>query len=475
LPLHPILLTCDDGYASAWTDATPILRKHHASAAMFFEGRLTDLQLASEQASSWSDSLRAFFQGLLSEKSPRLTADQLVEMKRSGVWYLQSHGWAGHSNLVVDASGTSIPYWYANLAWLPDQGRLETRPEFEERIRADLHRFKTTFEPIIHEKIDSFAFPSGEFGQNGPLAPGGNPRTRLEAGHSNAGDLTPLLRDALGKEGYTSAFAVSLPGGSHAASLQDDILALPRLGIGAEFTIDSLHNLTEDAIELPEIAPNDTFADPGPLAFQGGKLWTASSSRPRLYRLSRTGRIEATWRIPELMEGRGSNPSLISGILPSEQGLVIVQKAGWGVGASPCLTRVRFEGERPVIVERRRLAKAASWLVGVTELDGRGIGMTDEGRFIDLQSGSVLFSLALADTFERHGRFAGPIVVGDALLVYDRMEHEVLSIRRDGAVIESAPLRGDVRNLATGPDGFFTVDWSDRRHIVRYYRLKGYR
>jgi len=446
LPGKPLLVTFDDGYRTAWTSGTPLLRKHHATATMFFEGILTGT------------------------KPERLTIPELLEMKSSGVWTLQSHGWMGHSNIVVDANGTKNPYWYANLMYLPEQHRLETHAEFEERIRADLHHFKQAFEPKLGP-IVSFAYPSGEFGQNSALLKGGDPKAKLEAGHSNAADLTPLLFDALRKEGYATAFAVSIPGVAHPASLENSLYALPRVGVGADFKIAAIDILQISGAELPEIS-HDVFDDPGPIAAAGDGVYVASTVLPQIFKLDAHGRVTNAYYVDALLDDRHGNPSLISALIPLSDGVEVIQQAGWWAGAAPKLTRLRLTSSGAEVVESKVLPNGLSWLVGVTPFKSTQIGMTDDGHLFDVTTAKPIATVQLpdpADREKRQNRFAGPVVIADRLVVYDRTRRMLLQIDDGGKATPIFALTGDVRNLAAAGAVLLTVDWSDDRHVLQRY------
>jgi len=450
LPTKPMLLTFDDGYASAFTDGTPVLRKHHATAIMFFEGILTDT------------------------KAGRLTTPQLRAMLASGVWELQSHGFKGHSNIVVDAAGTRTPYWYANLAWLPDKARLETASEFEARVREDLHTFRATFEPKLGIRIHMFAYPSGEFGQNDALQAGGDPLTKLEAGHSNARGLTPLLFDALQKEGYEMAFSVSIPGDTVGAERANSLFAIPRLGAGAGFTFTSVDKLATAGTILPEIV-HDRFTSPGPLAiFGSGRLLLASTQQPNLFELGPDGRLDAQWEIPELLSDRRTFPTLISAVIPEDDGTAsVVQQAGWWPNATPQVTRVKLAASgTATVISRTALPSALNWLVGVTSYGGKRIGMTDSGDLLTFPAGIRLGSIALeTKATERQNRFAGPFLSSGALTVYDRTARELLTIDERGAVLAHSSLDGDLRNFTSLGDKLYAVDFANKRHILMQYRV----
>ncbi len=449
LPPKPVLLTFDDGYASALTAATPILKEHHAVATMFFEGAATG-------------------------KLPgRLTLANLRAMRASGVWTLESHGWMGHTPLVVAADGTKSPYWYANLMWRSRDGRLETPIEYDARIRADLHRFRTTFEPLLHTTLDVFAYPSGEFGQNGPLAPGGNPLARLEAGHSNAPDLRPIFLHALASEGYRSAFAVAVPGVVHAASPQDGPYAFPRIGVGADFDPAILDTVASAGIELPEIDHGDTFADCLAIAPVGSGLLVASTQQPEFFSLAENGRDLGNLTIPALLADRPGHPALVAALVPQGDELTVLQQAGWWPGATAFVTRLKLTAATATVLAREPLPSRLRWPVGAVADGHRILAMDDGGRVFDLAHAAdgPIFSVAVAAGDIRNGRFAGPALIGERLFVFDRIQRMIDEIDRHGAILARAALGGDIRALSSDGDDLLAVDASSKRRVVRRLRL----
>lgn len=448
LPPKALLITFDDGYASALSSATAILRKHHATATMFFEGKIT--------------------KGL---KAGRLTLADLRAMRASGVWQLASHGWIGHGNLPVAADGRTSPYWYGNLMWRAADGRLETLAEYEARIADDLHHFRSTFEPLLKTRLDVFAYPSGEYGQNGALTPGGNPSTRLEAGHSNSRDLTNVLTRVLAHEGFRAAFAVAVPGAVHAASPQDGPYTFPRIGVGSRFDPAILDAIATEGFELPEITSADTFADCTTLVHANDRYLTASVGRPELFQLAEDGRPRATIDVPQLLDDRRNEPALVSALIARGNDVTVLQQAGWWPAATPYLTKITLADGRATVVAREALPANLNWTVGAIERDGKLVAMTDEGRFYDVADarGAPLFSVALA-AGERHARFVGPAVVRGRTFVVDRTLAMLEEIDARGEVLATSALGGDVRAIASrGTSELLAVDWAAQRRIVRRF------
>ncbi|MHB8461721.1 MAG: polysaccharide deacetylase family protein, partial [Vulcanimicrobiaceae bacterium] len=401
LPSKPVLITFDDGYRSAWTEATPILARHHDVATMFFEGHATDNPLIPR----------------------RLTRADVRAMARSGIWSVQSHGFAGHSDLLVSANGATSPYWYANLAWLPKLHRFETRTEFQKRITADLTHFRTTFEPFTGAPIDVFAFPSGEYGQNAPLRPGETASIRIQAGDSNAADLTPLVDTALRSAGYIAAFAVSNYGSDHLANATDSIFAIPRIGVNESFTLAEISALETVGSELPEIAQGK-YADVGPVAVIPGGMLAASTDAPTLFVLNAEGRAQGTSSFPELLMDRAGHRSLIRGLAFDHGTLWLIQQKGQGPHARPMLAQFTVLPGKIAFVSRKPLPAAMNWTVGLAVIDHRLVAIDGSGDLFDATSGTAITKLsgvAPGDPgIDPYSRFTGLAATATTLFTYDR-------------------------------------------------------
>ncbi|NNM99721.1 MAG: polysaccharide deacetylase family protein [Candidatus Eremiobacteraeota bacterium] len=449
MPQRSVTLTFDDGYRSAWTEATPIFQRYHASATMFFEGHAT---------------------GTI---PGRLTDADLRAMARSGVWSLQSHGFAGHSDLVVGPHGDLSPYWYANLEWLSKEHRFETLAEFEERVQGDLLRFRHTFEPITGAPIDLFAYPSGEYGENAALPSGANPQTNTDAGHSNSPNLTPLIFRALKNDGFIAAFSVYDPGHVHFASRGDDLYALPRIGFTAKASVAQdlqfMNALETKGIEFPEIYGGH-YTAVAPIAVSGAHIYAASTTQPLLYLLDRHGRRIAAYREIALDRGRAGAPAAIGALAIAKDKLWVVQQAALGARVTPFLNEFSIAGGAPKLVARRALPKALSWVVGIAWLDGKLYGIDDGGEIFDVQSGRQVGRIVRSNTYQS-GRFAGLAAKDGELVTYDRKTHRIIFFIPQGAIRTVGALRGDVRSLAVEGDRLYVSRWDPARHMLRIYTM----
>ncbi len=449
LPRRSVTITFDDGYRSAWIDATPILRQFHASATMFFEGHATGTMHG------------------------RLNDADLRAMARSGIWSLQSHGFAGHSDLIVGPHNEQSPYWYANLQWLAKDRRFESIAEFGRRIRNDLLRFRHTFEPVTGARIDLFAYPSGEYGQNAALPPGANPQTNVQAGHSNAQGLTPAIFGALRRAGFIAAFAVYDPGHVHFASRSDDLYALPRIGFAATASVASdlqaIHALESKGIEFPEI-DNGAYTAVAPIAVAGTDIYAASTTQPVLYLLNRYGRRIATYFEPALMRGRADVPSAIGALAIVGRRLWVMQQAGGNGRVPPYLSEFSIAHGAPVLVTRHALPTAMSWLVGIARLGGTLYGIDDGGTIFDVATGHPTGSLVRSNKYQS-GRFAGLASSDGMLVTYDRRMQRLIYVTPAGAERAFAPLHGNVRSLALEGNRLFVSRWDTARHMLRIYTI----
>lgn len=428
LPAKPLLITFDDGFASAWTEATPVLRKHGMTAVMFVEGERVD------------------------HRTPgRLRRDDLTAMERSGIWRIESHGYAGHSTLRIDAAGTAPPYWYSNLAWLPEQKRLETRPEFLARLRKDFAAERLLVEGAVHHGVTAFAYPSDEYGENYP-------------GHSNAPHLYPLIAQALREGGVEIAFATSVPAHYYASSRADDPYTLPRVGMGELTSVAFAESTDAGYADIPDLSRAGGYLDSRTIALApDGGIWAAAAQRPDLFSLDLHGRELARWHVDALQSDRVEKPTLIAGLLATgERTLDVYLQRGVSAQGHPRLVTLAIDGSMAAVEHDQALPPEDNWLVGIARYHGKVVGLGSRGGVHDLRTGAVIARFAPASdpwTSRDRGRFAALCSLGDALVTFDRKNAAFVLLSADGT-LRSFPYDGDpsIWSCAGTPRGDLLID-----------------
>ncbi|GAW93767.1 polysaccharide deacetylase family protein [Calderihabitans maritimus] len=123
LPDKPVVITFDDGYASTYHQAFPILKQYGLKAIIFILGSFVDNSNASP---------------------PSLTWKQMQEMVRSGVVEIQSHSYDlhGEDDLV--------------------QKTEESQSEYEQRIYKDLVKIKQLIETKTGQPVTALSWPNGK-------------------------------------------------------------------------------------------------------------------------------------------------------------------------------------------------------------------------------------------------------------------------------------------------------------------------
>jgi peptidoglycan/xylan/chitin deacetylase (PgdA/CDA1 family) len=452
------VITFDDGFVSAWTQATPILRRHHSKAMMFVEGKRVNLT------------------------SGRITSAQIKAMVASGVWEIESHGYTGHWALQIGPrAGDLSPYWYANLAWLPAKKRLETPKEFEDRIYADLRRSRQMLAAISGSTVTVFAYPSGEFGQNIPLPAGADPDVFAgEQGHSNATGLTAHLEAALRRAGFDNAFAVVVPGTEAGASLAEAPYLFSRSGVSPQEYDPDVSVLTDGAIKLPAISPDYHWVDCRSILGLPDSLWVAGNAAPFIYRINAvTGEVHDVVEVKALQAGREGQPVLAVALMVQPDGSFLAyQQKGWWDGAQARLLSFRIENSTAVDVKATALDEDAAWFVGMAMVNGKPIGLTEDGAFYSLDGGAARqlpFSLP-NDTpgwkQDDVGRFAGLAYAHGLLYAVDRKASRLLGVDpANGAIRETAdiPSSADIRAVGGDEHYLWLVNYAyDRRTVLRW-------
>jgi poly-beta-1,6-N-acetyl-D-glucosamine N-deacetylase len=148
LPPRPVLLTFDDGLASNWLDADPILQHYGFTAVAFLTtGTVTQPH----------------------RPSSRLSTEQVRRMAASGRWEFGGHTDDLH-RLAAVRGGGQAPALINRLVG----DREETLAQWETRVRADLFRSQRFFQDVLGHPVRAFAFPYGaaDHPSNDPAIPG---------------------------------------------------------------------------------------------------------------------------------------------------------------------------------------------------------------------------------------------------------------------------------------------------------------
>lgn len=187
LPARPLLITFDDGPASNWLVADPILAQHGFSAVAFVvTGSVAD-----------------------DDGSYYLSWDQIDDMRRSGRWEIGAHTHRGHRTVDV-RQGPRRP-WLTHLKHR--DGARESVRAWHGRVARDLARSRALLRTRIgRQPTSAFAYPFGATG-----AASNHPR------------LEEMLRRTV-----ASRFDVAFAGQGRpamAATVNSDPMRVPRLSV----------------------------------------------------------------------------------------------------------------------------------------------------------------------------------------------------------------------------------------------------
>jgi hypothetical protein len=145
LPRRPFLLTFDDGYASSWANADPVLARYGWSAVMYVPTGTVG-------------------------RPGRLGWDELRELQASGRWQIDEHAGDGHLLITADPAGRRLPFYAAERH---AGGRKESFAHYTRRVSGDIEhgsamlaRNLSGWKPRV-----SFAVPFNNYGQNGSNDP----------------------------------------------------------------------------------------------------------------------------------------------------------------------------------------------------------------------------------------------------------------------------------------------------------------
>ncbi|MCU6708613.1 polysaccharide deacetylase family protein [Paenibacillus sp. J5C_2022] len=143
VPPNAVLITFDDGYESFYSKAYPILQDYGYTATNF-----VIVSLISKA----------------NEKLPRLSWDQMREMKAAGMSFY-SHTYHSHYYAEVNAAGERQPV-LANPLYRVREGQLETDEAYMERITQDLSLAEQRLKEELGNERSLLAYPYGAYNEH---------------------------------------------------------------------------------------------------------------------------------------------------------------------------------------------------------------------------------------------------------------------------------------------------------------------
>lgn len=186
LPDKAVLLTFDDGYASFYSRAFPLLKAFGFPAVLALEGSWLDAPPDAEVAYANRQLPRSRF----------LTWQQLREIQKSGLVEIASHSYDLHHGIVANPQGNLEPA-LTSRRFDAQSGRYEADTAFLARIRDDLTRNSKLLEEHLGVRPRVMVWPFGRFHQPAVAiaAELGMPLTlTLESGPSHTENLARIRR-----------------------------------------------------------------------------------------------------------------------------------------------------------------------------------------------------------------------------------------------------------------------------------------
>ncbi|MBB6673156.1 polysaccharide deacetylase family protein [Cohnella nanjingensis] len=147
VPNNAVLLTFDDGYASFYQYAYPLLRQYQAPATSF----LIVSTVGNPKAKG----------------VPKLNWDQVQEMHQNGISFY-SHTYNSHMEFPVAKNGKRIRGVLAAPLYMNINGekRVETHEEYLARITKDLDKANQVLAVKLGNRLKVIAFPYGDFSKD---------------------------------------------------------------------------------------------------------------------------------------------------------------------------------------------------------------------------------------------------------------------------------------------------------------------
>ncbi len=150
LPPKSFLLTFDDGRKDSYVGADPILEAVGFKAVMYV---------------ATADSITSVYGGR--PIGYYLHEDDLRKMAASGRWEFGSHAVQASTTggfIAIDKDGNKGNF-LSNKKWLAETEAYETDSQYENRVRFELLDSRQRLEDLTGQKIESIAYPFGDYGQ----------------------------------------------------------------------------------------------------------------------------------------------------------------------------------------------------------------------------------------------------------------------------------------------------------------------
>ncbi|WP_206669690.1 polysaccharide deacetylase family protein [Paenibacillus luteus] len=208
IPDNAVLLTFDDGYASFYTYAYPLLQKYQAPATNFLIVNAID---------------NPEYKGI-----PKVTWEQVELMHRNGIEFF-SHTYDSHKYAEMDSSGTAKTALLAAPIYLKDKQRQETEEEYKQRITNDLKQANEILQQKLGTKNNVLAFPFGGFSEQ-----------LLDICDQLGIEVTLTVKMGLNKPGHTNGFRLNTGGMDNDPVMQLSLMKHAKEQLGSiQFSTDT--------------------------------------------------------------------------------------------------------------------------------------------------------------------------------------------------------------------------------------------
>jgi poly-beta-1,6-N-acetyl-D-glucosamine N-deacetylase len=348
LPDRPVLLTFDDGIATVWERADPILARHGFNAVAFLI------------TSSVAETARSYY----------LSRQALQAMAESGRWAFGAHTHDQHH--LVETPAGARP---ALLNRAVVDGALETVPQWEQRVAPDLDTNIVQIGEIVGSAPIAFAHPfsATDNPTNDPLIP-------------------PVLA-GLVSDRFPLAFTASQGKEATAIVEGSDSRALPRLSVTSDVSAtDLIRRLGEMVPEPLPVEVATASWQPGPPSCEPGdrSVLVHATGYVRC-RTEGHGALDAPIELSSRVTGTSPAVTAIVGLEGSEHEVELA------VGASRAELRLRQAGGSWEVLDEVVLSRASEGReVSIAVDDGEVTATVDDAEISGLAPDDMFVAVVLA-------------------------------------------------------------------------------